>query len=236
MKRITVTILLLLVFSAVYAKIPTPPPEAGDMLKYDKHAKVYREGTEWTDTWIPQVKKDDKPYILLVGDSITRQYQKEVTNTLKSKVYTGYVATSLSIADPLYPVLLTYILKLRYYDVIHINNGLHGPPYRNKQYKAGFEKAISLIKKFQPKAKIILVLSTPLKDGLDEKFQKTIIKRNEIVKKIAKKNKLQIDDLYKITEHKNELHSDKYHFNPEGVSILAENVIKSVKVQLKLKP
>ena len=233
MKRVGVALLVLLVMNAVYAKIPTPPPQAEDMLKFDKHAKIYREGTEWTDTWIPQSTSENKPYVLLIGDSITRQYQGNVTKGLRAKANTGYVATSLAIADPLYPVLLSYVLGLRHYDVIHLNNGLHGPAYNEKQYEEGYEKAIKLIMKYQPKAKLVLVLSTPLKDGSDNRFQKAVAKRNEIVRKLAKKYKLPVDDLFTIVEHKNELHKDKFHFNSKGVSILAEKVMESVKALLK---
>ena len=233
MKRFTICCILVLVVTSVYAKIPTPPPQLKDMVKYDKQEKCYREGTEWTDTWIPNATKDNKPYVLLIGDSITRQYQKKVTKELAKKANVGYVATSLLVADPLYPTLLSYVLGLRHYDVIHFNSGLHGPSYNDKQYTEGYEKAIKLIKQYQPKAKLILVLSTPLKDGESPKFQKSVIIRNKIVTALAEKYKLTVDDLHTLMEHKNELHKDKFHFNSKGVSTLVKKVIESLTASLK---
>ena len=234
MKKIVTAFFLAFMVNALFAKIPTPPPQAEDMIKYDKNAKVFREGTEWTDVWVPSSKDNHKPYVLLIGDSITRQYNKNVQKSLKSKANTGYVATSLSIADPLYPMLLSYVLGLRHYDIIHLNNGLHGPLYSDKQYKEGFEKIIKLIQKYQPKAKIILVLSTPIKTTEDKNhFQKTIISRNKIVTNLAKKYKLPVDDLFAVAEGKDSLHCDKYHFKKNGVQVLTESVVKSVTAQLK---
>ena len=226
-------LLFLMLGTASFAGTPTPPPQPEDTLNEESQSVIHREGTEWTDTWIPNAKNTDKPYVLLIGDSITKQYKNKVTRSLNNIANTGYVATSLSVADPLYPVLLNYILGLREYQVIHFNNGLHGPAYSDEQYEAGYEKAIKLIRKYQPNAGLILVLSTSLKDGVDDNFQKTVLRRNEIVKKLAEKYKLEVDDLFSVVEHKNELHKDKYHFNPHGISVLADKVLESLKTKLK---
>ena len=234
MKIFLTALFILLMAPPLYTTPPMPPPQTVDMLQYDKNANIYREETEWTEVWLPQIKDTNKPYVLLIGDSITKQYSKKVQKNLKSKANTGYVATSLNIADPLYPFLLTYVMTLRQYDVIHLNNGLHGPPYRDKQYKEGLEKAIKLIQQYQPNAKLILVLSTPIKTTEDNThFQETIIKRNTIVINLAKKYKLPVDDLFVVAEGKDSLHSDKFHFNKEGIQILTKTVVKSVTAQLK---
>ena len=234
MKKIHLYCVILFAATSLSAAPKTPPPSTDDMLNYDKNATVFRESTEWSHIWIPCAKKDNKPYVLLVGDSITMQYQKEVTNSLKPIAYVGYLTTSLSIADPLYPTLLTSVLCLREYNVIHLNSSLHGPPYTDKQYQAGFEKAIKLIKKLQPKAKIILVTSTPMHSKKrDEDFQKKVIRRDEIVKKLAKKYSFPVDDLFPIVAGKDELHKDKYHFKHEGASLLAAQVAKTLKTILE---
>ena len=218
----------LLLAASVYALPPTPPPTSKDTTHVDKSAKIFREPTEWTHTWIPNAKKNDKPYILLIGDSITMQYQDQVTKALKDKAYVGYMTTSLSVADPLYPTPLTYILRLRKYNIIHFNNGLHGKPYTNEAYATSYEKAIKLIKKNQPDVKIVLVSSTPLKLQVDPGFQKKVMQRNTIVKKLAEKYALPLDDLYSEMKDKDALHKDEFHFKKEGANILAKNVIKTL--------
>lgn len=219
---------ILLLTTSVYALPPTPPPTSEDMTHFNKSDKVFRESTEWTHIWIPDAKMNDKPYILLIGDSITMQYQSQVTKALKDKAYVGYITTSLSVADPLYPTLLTYILSLRKYNIIHFNNGLHGKPYTNEAYAAGYEKAIKLIKKNQPDAKIVLVSSTPIKLHADPSLQKTVIQRNTIVKKLAEKYALPLNDLYTEMKDKDTLHKDKFHYKKEGSNVLASNVTKTV--------
>ena len=233
MKKVHLYCVILLAATSLSAAPKTPPPSLDDMLNYDKNATIFREGTEWSHVWIPQAKQNNKPYVLLVGDSITMQYQKAVTKTLAPIANVGYLTTSLSVADPLYPTLLTSVLCLREYNVIHFNSSLHGPQYTDKQYQTGYEKAIKLIKKLQPKAKIVLVTSTALQSGKDDKFQKKVLRRDEIVQKLAKKNSLAVDDLYAVVVGKDELHNDKFHFKNQGATLLAEQVVKTLKPMLK---
>ena len=228
MKNTYFLIAILLLTTTVYALPPTPPPTTEDMTHFDKSANVFREATEWTHIWIPNAKKENKPYILLIGDSITMQYQRQVTKSLKDKANVGYMTTSLSVADPLYPTLLTSVLCLRKYNIIHFNNGLHGVPYTDKDYAAKYEKVIKLIKSIQPEAKIVLVPSTPLKLHADPSFQKKVIQRNTIVKELAKKYSLPLDDLHREMKDKDALHKDKFHYKKEGANVLAAKVTKTL--------
>ena len=232
MKKVHLYCAILLAATSISAAPKTPPPSLDDMINYDKNATIFRETTEWSHVWIPQAKQTKKPYVLLIGDSITMQYQKDVTKSLASTANVGYLTTSLSVADPLYPTLLAYALLLREYNVIHFNSSLHGPLYTAKQYQTGYEKAIKLIKKLQPKAKLVLVTSTALLSGADDAFQKKVLRRDDIVKKLAKKNSLAVDDLYSVVVGKDELHRGKFHFQSKGAALLAEQVVKTLKPML----
>lgn len=232
MKKLILVLFALVVSTVIYGAPATPPPSQDDINNYDQNSTVFRENTEWAHTWITNVKKENMPSVLLIGDSITMQYQKSVSKELKGKSFVGYMTTSLSVADPAYTPLLSYALLLKKYTVIHFNNGLHGVPYSDEQYEAYYRKAIKLMKKLQPNAKIILVTSTPLLSGKDDNFQKKIVRRNNIVKKIAEEESLQVDDLYSIMKDKDEMHKDKYHFKSTGVNLLASQVVKELKSAL----
>jgi hypothetical protein len=72
------------------------------------------------------VNKKGLPQVLLLGDSITEAYYKDAAADLKGKAYVGYVASSLSVGDPMLPKQIALILSNYKFDVIHFNNGLHG--------------------------------------------------------------------------------------------------------------
>jgi hypothetical protein len=94
-----------------------------------------RENTEWTDVWLTNCTKTDKPRVLLIGDSITKGYYGHVEKKLRGKAYTGRLATSLCAGDPAYIPTLKAVLLQTDFDVIHFNNGLHGTQYTEPQYK-----------------------------------------------------------------------------------------------------
>ena len=84
------------------------------------------EGTEWSDIWIAKANDNNKPRILLVGDSIVTGYYYATANNLSGKANCAKYATSKFLANPDYLAELSLILKRYNFDVIHINNGLHG--------------------------------------------------------------------------------------------------------------
>lgn len=48
---------------------------------------IPREDIEWIDVWGPHNNDNDLPRVLLVGDSITRQYNAGVEQNLDGKAY-----------------------------------------------------------------------------------------------------------------------------------------------------
>src|SRR5271170_8530362 len=59
-----------------------------------------RESIEWCDIWISHANETNLPRVLLIGDSITRDYYPEVEKHLAGKAYVARLATSRFIADP----------------------------------------------------------------------------------------------------------------------------------------
>ena len=193
-----------------------------------------REFIEWTDVWIPGADKSDKPKVLLIGDSITKGYYGKVDALLKADAYTARLATSLCAADPAFLPTLEAVLMQTNFDVIHFNNGLHGVDYTEEQYADGYRAALETIRKLQPKAKIIVTLSTPLKKGSPkESLNPRIDERNRIAEKLAKEFHAAIDDLNTPMRKHPEYHRDPYHYKAPAIAIQAEQVAKSVRAALK---
>src|SRR6188768_966669 len=59
-----------------------------------------RESIEWCDIWISHANETNLPRVLLIGDSIARDYYPEVEKRLAGKAFVGRLATSRFVADP----------------------------------------------------------------------------------------------------------------------------------------
>ena len=67
------------------------------ILSFSAAGQISREKIEWLDVWIPDTNERGLPRVLLVGDSITRGYGKQVEAGLKGKAYVARLATSKSL-------------------------------------------------------------------------------------------------------------------------------------------
>lgn len=218
---------LLLAISLLLAVIALAPSFAQE--KIAGNSRVAREGTEWCDAWLPNATKTDLPYALLVGDSITRGYFPQVEKALAGKVNCGRLTTSACVADPAFASQLEGFLIGYKHSVIHFNNGLHGFEYSEEEYREGYQKALELVKKLQPNAKVIIVLTTPLKPGsAQENLTARVEARNTIAKELATKYGATIDDLFSVSKDRPELFSDPYHYKPEGIKLQTDKVSAAI--------
>jgi len=215
---------MLVTTGLAFSNNATPPPNA------DAGKTVsLRESAEWTHIWLPDSDKTDKPHVLLVGDSIANDYQGGVARALSGKAYVGYWVSSLCVCDPAYELMLKSVLLQGKFAVIHLNNGLHGVGYTEEQYKAGYEKALTVIKQLQPQAKIIATLSTPLKQESNRAFlNPRIDKRNADVKALAQAAGLAVDDLNTPMQGHPEYYKDPYHYHGNAIAIQASAVAEAV--------
>src|SRR5258705_13861017 len=88
-----------------------------------------RESIEWCDIWISHANETNLPRVLLIGDSITRDYYPEVEKHLVGKAYVARLATSRFLTDPVLAKEIALVLEGTKFDVIHFNNGMHGWPH-----------------------------------------------------------------------------------------------------------
>jgi lysophospholipase L1-like esterase len=118
--------------------------------------------------------------------------------------------------------------------VIHINNGLHGMGYSEEEYREGYEKALQLIRKKAPKAKLILALSTPLQSTSNvNKLNPRVDERNRIVRELAQKYGATINDLHGISKGRPDYYKDPYHYKPVAIDLQGKRVGETVKKALE---
>lgn len=196
-------------------------------------AEVKRESIEWLDVWLPNSNDHALPRVLLMGDSITRGYGKQVEANLKGKAYVGRLTTSKSLGDPALLDEVALVLGQIKFDVIHFNNGMHGHAYTEEEYAAAVPDLIATLRRHAPSAKLMWASTTDVRvrNSLEQVDPQTarLIRRNASVAAIAKREKIPVDDLFAAIKDHPEYHAqDGVHFNEQGSEILARQVAAEV--------
>jgi lysophospholipase L1-like esterase len=199
---------------------------------------IVREKIEWLDVWIPNTNDHALPRVLLVGDSITRGYGKQVEINLKDRAYVARLATSKSLGDPALLEQIALVLHEHTFDVIHFNNGMHGDGYSEDAYAAALPGLLAALRRDAPQAKLILATTTDVRERehLEKVLPKTdrMVRRNEIVAAFAKREKLPVNDLFGVVQAHPEFHaSDGVHFNEQGSKALADQVSAAIEKLLR---
>src|SRR5689334_6470669 len=150
---------LLLTFSLATGLTTTP-------LHSDTNATPpSREAIEWCDIWISHANETNLPRVLLIGDSIARDYYPEVEKLLAGKAFVARLATSRFVADPVLLKEIGLVLDGARFDVVQFNNGMHGWQHSEAEYQAAFPALVQNIRAHAPNAKLVWATTTPLRDG-----------------------------------------------------------------------
>ncbi len=192
-------------------------------------SRIHRENIEWCDVWLPDMKANDLPRVMLIGDSITRGYFQAVEQNLTGTAYVARIATSKAIGDPALVAELATFLRQARFDVVHFNIGMHGWAYSDEEYRRHFPSLVRAIRKNAPRAKIIWASTTPVRKDRDPGPRNDRIQaRNGIAREYASTHGIPVDDLYTLMTPHSEMHSDDVHFNKEGNVLLADQVAREV--------
>jgi len=194
-----------------------------------------REAIEWCDIWISHANETNHPRVLLIGDSIAREYYPEVEKQLAGKAFVARLTTSRFVTDPVLLKEIELVLDQAKFDVIHFNNGMHGWQHSEAEYREALPKFIKTIRAHAPKARLIWATTTPLRDGkgvtYDTKAEysdERIAARNGLAAELVAAQKIPTIDLNAAVHGHPEYHSDNVHFNGQGVQILAAQVSDAV--------
>ena len=189
-----------------------------------------REYAEWSDFWWEKAGDFSRHRILLIGDSVTKSYRGYVQEFFKpQKVAVDQLCGSRCAGDPVLTAeldLATGPLNGYTYDVIHFNNGLHGGCNDTQiplsVYEKGIKDILSVLKKNQPNAKLIVAASTPTDHGNGGAY---VIERNAVLHRLAKENGFEYHDLYTLTaDAKKFPQPDGIHFEKEAAAKLGNHV------------
>lgn len=199
----------------------------------DEKNRIVREEIEWLDVWVPGNSNTTLPKVLLIGDSMARGYYKEVEDKLKGRAVVGRLTTSKSLGDQAYLDEVKLILGQTRFDLVHVNNGLHGWGYTEAEYVAALPELLKTIRAGAPNAKLIWAATTPMRqaDKLNAFSDKNerVKQRNDLAAKLMAQESIPIDDLYSVIADKPEWYSrDGVHLNAKGVSALASSVVESI--------
>src|SRR5215470_2578374 len=89
----------------------------------ESNAPPAQEAIEWCDIWISHANETNLPRVLLIGDSIAREYYPEVEKRLAGKAFVARLATSRFAGDPVLLKEIELVLTQTKFDVILFNNG-----------------------------------------------------------------------------------------------------------------
>ena len=199
-----------------------------------------REAIEWCDIWISHANKTNLPRVLLIGDSITRDYFPEVEKRLAGKAYVGRLSSAAFVADPALLQQVQMVLSQYRFDVIHFNNGMHGWHCSEAAYAKALPALIATIRSNAPQARLLWASTTPLRDGKGangdpqaEYSDERIAGRNKIAGEIMATQKIAVNDLFTPMLGHPEYHSDNVHFNSQGVQVQAAKVAEAVEKELE---
>ena len=192
-----------------------------------------REGIEWIDAWVVQGDHPEAtPRILLIGDSITRAYYDEVRKGLEAIGPCDRLATSASLGDPALPATVALLLAQRRYDVIHLNNGMHGWGYSEAEYAAAIAPLLAAVRSLAPQARLIWATTTPTAGG-SAMLNPRIDERNRLLLAALTGQAIAIDDLHAvIAADPAQISKDGVHMLPSGSNHLAASVVAAVKTAL----
>src|SRR5579859_7490344 len=180
------------------------------------------EEIEWTWEVRPVHPDPHLPNVLLLGDSISRNYFPEVTKDLAGVANVYLMASSTSVGDPRLPHQIAEFAAMEKvpFRLVHFNNGMHGWGYSEEQYRGAFPKFVHSVRALVGKdGALVWANTTPVR--VDARIGATnagIDTRNAIAEKIVKSAGIPTDDQHSLMAPHRDLYQDDSHFNLDGAN------------------
>ncbi len=196
------------------------------------------EEIEWTWEVRPAHPDPKLPNVLLLGDSITRNYFPQVVKDLTGIANVYLMAVSTSVGDPRLPRQIAEFAAMENvpFRVVHFNNGMHGWDYTEVQYKAAFPAFLSSVRALIGKSgTLIWANTTPVKaNAFNSATNPRIEERNAIAQEQVRAAGISIDDQHALMEKHLDLYEDTVHFGPTGADIMGDQVAASIRAALRM--
>jgi hypothetical protein len=194
------------------------------------------EEIEWTWEVRPAHVDSKLPNVLLVGDSITRNYYPEAQRQLNRIANVYLMATSASVGDPRLSHQLAdfSIMMAVSFQVVHFNNGMHGWAYSEADYRAAFPSFIAALHAMAPGASFIWATTTPVKvDAVPGPTNARVDARNSIALTFIKDAGISIDDQHGLMTQHLDQYEDSVHFKTVGAVIQGQQAAQSIRSSLQ---
>jgi hypothetical protein len=201
-----------------------------------QYLKSIPEEIEWTWEVRPSNPDIHLPNVLLLGDSISRNYFPQVTRDLDGVANVYLMASSTSVGDPRLPHQIVEFAALQgvRFSVIHFNNGMHGWSYAEEQYRAAFPQFLHAVRTLVGKRGALIWANTTAvrPDATNGATNPRVDERNAIALALVRSAGIPIDDQHSLMLHHLELYEDSVHFNPAGASIQGDQAASAIRSAL----
>ncbi len=212
----------------------------GGTLCFAQREKSIPEQIEWTWEVRPLHPNSSLPNVLLLGDSISRNYYPEVKKDLKGVANVYLMASSICVGDPRLPKEIAEFARMEdvQFAVIHFNNGMHGWAYTEAQYKAGFPRFLHAVHGIAGKnTTLIWASTTPVRlDDPNGASNARIDKRNSIAGAFVSAEGIEIDHQHALMLKHQDLYDDHdkglVHFNPKGSDMQGDQAAALIRATL----
>jgi hypothetical protein len=194
------------------------------------------EEIEWTWEVRPPHPDPKLPNVLLLGDSLSRNYFPQVTRDLAGVANVYLMASSTSVGDPRLPHQIREFAAMEHvpFRIVHFNNGMHGWGYTEAQYKAAFPEFLRTVRSLAARNDALIWANiTPVEPkAFNGATNARIDARNAIAQRYIEAAHIPIDDQHALMiQHQNQ-HQDTVHFNTAGSNLMGDQVAATIRAQL----
>jgi lysophospholipase L1-like esterase len=209
----------------------------GPMLATAQKSVSIPEEIEWTWEVRPAHTDPQLPNVLLLGDSISRNYFPDVTKNLNGIANVYLMAVSTSVGDPRLAHQIAEFAEMEKvnFRVVHFNNGMHGWDYTEAQYKAAFPDLLRSVRSLAGKDGVLIWANiTPVKpDAFNGATNPRIDERNRIAQQQVQAAGIAVDDQHTLMTKHLDLYQDTVHFGPAGANLMGDQAAETIRVALR---
>jgi hypothetical protein len=195
------------------------------------------EEIEWTWEVRPPHPDPKLPNVLLLGDSISRNYFPQVTKDLAGVANVYLMSSSTSVGDPRLPPQIREFAAMEHvpFRIVHFNNGMHGWDYSEAQYKVAFPEFLRTVQSLVGKnSALIWATTTPVKpQAFNGATNNRVDARNTIARSFIDAVHIPVDDQHTLMMRHQDLYQDTVHFNTVGSNLMGDQAAAMIRAQLK---
>jgi lysophospholipase L1-like esterase len=195
------------------------------------------EQIEWTWEVRPPHPDPKLPNVLLLGDSLSRNYFPQVTKDLAGTANVYLMASSTSVGDPRLPREIREFAAMEKvpFHIVHFNNGMHGWDYTEAQYKAAFPEFLRTVRALVAgNRELIWATTTPVQPkAFNGATNARVDARNAIAQTFIDQAHIATDDQHALMMRHQDLYQDTVHFNNVGSNLMGDQAAAAIRTELK---